>query len=382
MYPRCKEGIIINTLHKKYIVNVIFSSTVIMCASLVVLLFYEHKKIHDKVHFEINRAKEYSELNKQIIIHSELKGSGDLVKTLYMIKEFRELNVAYENGTNISNSELVTSNFDSKSRPWYQCARKKKESEYCISDIYENAFPPYDLVFTLSYPIFVNDLLLGVGLTDIRKEKIDRGNYLLKFKSYDPKMNAILLDFELNRVIDLLILLAPASIFIILIKSLIVSYLYGLKIDALSGLRRRDTFKEHKVDNRTKAFCFFDLDNFKKINDNYGHDIGDKAIRAFSDCIKSGIRESDVAFRWGGEEFLVILRGKRTSSSDIHSILDRLRYKVESIDLEGIPKFTVSIGFAEYRHGLDIAQCLKNADVALYRAKQAGRNCVIGYQAS
>ncbi len=358
------------------------SSVVIVCTSFVVLLFYEHKKIYEKVHFEINKAKEYSALNKQIIIHSELKGKGDLVKTLYMIKEFKTLNVAYENGTNISNSELVTSDFDSKSRSWYQCARKKKANEYCISNVYENAFPPYDLVFTVSYPIFVNDLLLGVGLTDIRKESIDKGNYVLKFKRYDQKNNAIYLDFELGRVFDLFTLLVPLSILLVFIKLLIVNYLYGLKIDGLSGLRRRDTFKEHKVDKRTKAFCFFDLDNFKKINDNYGHDVGDKTIRAFSDCIKTSIRESDVAFRWGGEEFLIILRGNKVSSSDIHSILDRLRYKIESIDLEGIPKFTVSIGFAEYRHGIDIAQCLKNADVALYRAKQAGRNCVMGYQYS
>ncbi len=58
-------------------------------------------------------------------------------------------------------------------------------------------------------------------------------------------------------------------------------------------------------------FCLLDIDRFKRINDTYGHDIGERAIRAFAHCLSQNIRKSDIAFRWGGEEFLLILRGKK-----------------------------------------------------------------------
>ncbi|WP_235869330.1 GGDEF domain-containing protein [Veronia nyctiphanis] len=115
------------------------------------------------------------------------------------------------------------------------------------------------------------------------------------------------------------------------------------------------------------------------MNDTYGHDVGDKAIKAFAQCIKEGVRESDVLFRWGGEEFLIVLRNPEDTVPDISKVLERVCRKVEAIDIDGVPKFTVSIGYCEYHYDDDIDDAIKNADTALYAAKHSGRNRVFRY---
>lgn len=152
--------------------------------------------------------------------------------------------------------------------------------------------------------------------------------------------------------------------------------------DELSGLKARGAFLNDKIDNRVKAFCFLDIDHFKKINDNYSHATGDEAIKAFSHCLKENIRDTDVAFRWGGEEFLLILRGDCNECVDVYSILDRLRDKVENIKVKGLPAFTVSIGYCEYDAKEEVKTLIKKADLAMYASKRAGRNLVTKYSDS
>ncbi len=153
-------------------------------------------------------------------------------------------------------------------------------------------------------------------------------------------------------------------------------------LDKLSGLKRRDSFKAHKLDQRVKALCFLDIDHFKNINDTYGHDIGDEAIKAFANCLKENIRDKDVAFRWGGEEFLVIIRGKVDENIDVYNILERLRASVEAMDIDGVPQFTVSIGYCHYDSNIDAKELIKQADLALYESKRTGRNKVSEYKNS
>ena len=150
-------------------------------------------------------------------------------------------------------------------------------------------------------------------------------------------------------------------------------------LDDLSGLRRKDTFKAKKIDSRVTAFCFLDIDNFKKINDSYGHDVGDETIKAFSHCLKENIRDTDVAFRWGGEEFLVILRGHKYERVDIYTTLERLRSAIEAIEVKGIPSFTVSIGYCDYDRAKNVTSLIKQADIAMYESKRTGRNKVTKY---
>lgn len=154
------------------------------------------------------------------------------------------------------------------------------------------------------------------------------------------------------------------------------------KLDNLSGLKRRDCFSEKKVDKRVQALCFLDIDHFKNINDTYGHDIGDEAIKAFSNTLKKNIRETDVAFRWGGEEFLIIFRSNRYANVDIYCLVERLRHSVEVMKVKGLPHFTVSIGYCHYDRYIDVKSLIKQADVAMYQSKINGRNKVTKYNSS
>jgi diguanylate cyclase (GGDEF)-like protein len=122
-----------------------------------------------------------------------------------------------------------------------------------------------------------------------------------------------------------------------------------------------------------------DLDHFKQLNDRFGHQLGDEALRLFADAARSNLRQSDVLGRTGGEEFCLVL--PRTDSATANRIAERLRQVVAAIDLPGAPaaRLTVSAGIATsaaHRVG-DWNALLKAADDALYAAKRGGRNRVI-----
>ncbi|MHB1245644.1 MAG: putative bifunctional diguanylate cyclase/phosphodiesterase [Sulfuriferula sp.] len=158
-------------------------------------------------------------------------------------------------------------------------------------------------------------------------------------------------------------------------------------IDPLTALLNRRAFQE--VINReyansrrtTKAFSFilFDLDRFKMLNDNYGHDIGDKFLLAVSEVAKQTLRTSDWLCRWGGEEFLALLPD--TDEHGAFKIAERLRNKIEKLSIQFNAqkiKATASMGIASYPRDGDTPEFLiKAADAALYEAKKTGRNRVV-----
>lgn len=117
-----------------------------------------------------------------------------------------------------------------------------------------------------------------------------------------------------------------------------------------------------------------DIDHFKRINDTYGHDMGDRALKAFATMISINLREEDVFARWGGEEFIVICRNRSTSS--LLNFAEKLREIAANYTL-GVDfdvNITISIGLAVARQGELFDEVFKRADKALYRAKQSGRN--------
>jgi len=159
--------------------------------------------------------------------------------------------------------------------------------------------------------------------------------------------------------------------------------------DSLSGLYNRAEFmnlakKEFasaKKNNEELSLLIMDLDNFKNINDTFGHAAGDEMIREIGSIIKSGFRKTDIAGRIGGEEFAVVL--KNASLEEAKKAAQNFRKTVEKrkVVFGGhVISLTVSIGVAAIRVGTDdvndIEDILKMADDALYRAKAKGRNCV------
>ncbi len=125
------------------------------------------------------------------------------------------------------------------------------------------------------------------------------------------------------------------------------------------------------------ALLMLDIDNFKKINDTYGHQAGDYVLRELARVIKEQLRARDLIARYGGEEFAVLLPG--VTFSQAIRIAERIRKAVEKhlFRYEGkdIP-VTVSVGLAVMREGLDETSIVEKADQALYLAKKSGKNCV------
>ena len=118
-----------------------------------------------------------------------------------------------------------------------------------------------------------------------------------------------------------------------------------------------------------------DIDNFKTINDSYGHLVGDVALKSFADCISEYVRRSDAMFRYGGEEFAIILRS--TELDGAAQLAERMRKKIEDMQFQyesAQISMTVSIGVAPFIKGESSHDLVKRADKLLYQAKKAGRN--------
>jgi len=133
---------------------------------------------------------------------------------------------------------------------------------------------------------------------------------------------------------------------------------------------------ECKSTNNEMYILMFDIDNFKKINDTYGHDIGDKVIIALAKEVLRCTRKSDISARWGGEEFLIMLTDTNKKGAKI--LAEKIRSKIEALHVNKV-KFTVSIGLTSFYCSRDksIDDTIKRADLALYEAKETGKNKVI-----
>lgn len=123
------------------------------------------------------------------------------------------------------------------------------------------------------------------------------------------------------------------------------------------------------------TLVMFDIDFFKQINDSYGHDVGDQVLKEFAKRIESKIRSIDLFARWGGEEFVLLLTG--VDSLDAHNKAEELLAAVRSHPFEHVGNLTCSAGIASYCPGAKAQELVKKADVALYRAKEAGRDQLV-----
>ncbi|GEM82848.1 sensor domain-containing diguanylate cyclase [Meiothermus hypogaeus] len=152
--------------------------------------------------------------------------------------------------------------------------------------------------------------------------------------------------------------------------------------DALTSLTNRRAMQiklDNELDrarryNRPFAVLLADLDHFKRVNDTYGHPVGDQVLREASGRLLQHLRESDSLARWGGEEFLIL--APETDLQQAHRLAQRLLEAIREAPMSGV-HVTLSLGVACYRQGDTIAALLSRADEAMYRAKAAGRNRVV-----
>ena len=150
--------------------------------------------------------------------------------------------------------------------------------------------------------------------------------------------------------------------------------------DELTGLLNRRALNEKVSEmldaGRTMGIVLADIDLFKKLNDTYGHQVGDRALQAFSYALGSYARPSDIVARLGGEEFVLVLPD--ASAEGAMQVVERIRSGLAGVlASSGVPRFTASYGVSDLRHGHNLESMLKAADEALYAAKDAGRDRAI-----
>ena len=128
------------------------------------------------------------------------------------------------------------------------------------------------------------------------------------------------------------------------------------------------------------SILMVDIDNFKNVNDNYGHTVGDKVLKRIAQTLRKNIKITDEVIRYGGEEFLII--AYRCGLEDGKKLGERLRKKIEKIKFKDIPglRITVSIGITFYEPKKEFLEAVEEADKAMYQAKKLGKNRISIYQ--
>ncbi|MBM3558176.1 MAG: GGDEF domain-containing protein, partial [Alphaproteobacteria bacterium] len=155
--------------------------------------------------------------------------------------------------------------------------------------------------------------------------------------------------------------------------------------DRLTGLANRHSYeilvaqalKEAERAPGPLSIALFDIDDFKKINDSRGHMVGDEVLRAVADLARASLREADILCRWGGEEFIAVL--KNCGRDDAAILGEWIRTRIAAADLTAGPspiRATVSVGVAQRAAGEDEPALMARADRALLAAKAAGKNMV------
>lgn len=153
--------------------------------------------------------------------------------------------------------------------------------------------------------------------------------------------------------------------------------------DKLTGAFNREYFDKsykkllhlYNTENSKLAIAMLDLDKFKNVNDTYGHDVGDDILIHFVETINKNSRSEDILIRWGGEEFILIL--KVQSQIDLEKALLNLKNAIEFEIFPIIKRQTCSIGASIYQENENIQSTIKRSDECVYKAKEAGRNKVI-----
>ncbi|EFM10019.1 diguanylate cyclase [Paenibacillus curdlanolyticus YK9] len=169
----------------------------------------------------------------------------------------------------------------------------------------------------------------------------------------------------------------------LLVKTVLMDKL--IKTDALTELYNHITFHEylehliiqHEANDLSLQLALIDIDNFKLVNDQYGHRAGDAILRRVSEIIRTESGANDVAARYGGEEFAILLTDKMPEQS--LALLEKLRVKIaaETHDLLDGKKVTISIGFSRYRPWEGKEVFFARTDAALYMAKKSGKNQIV-----
>lgn len=221
-------------------------------------------------------------------------------------------------------------------------------------------------------------------------------NYLIKTKyiselnlylTVEAKISTLTKDVEsvfyFNLFGSLLLTLAVTLLIVFIVNTNNKKILYLAEYDSLTGAINRRKFKEKfehflllsKRDEKAISLIFLDIDDFKHVNDSFGHSIGDNVLKAFVKIIKTHLRETDLVSRWGGEEFTVLLIDCNAQEAKVTT--EKIRKSIEfSQEINSLVQgsVTASFGITEVREGDNVESMITRADDAMYISKKEGKN--------
>ena len=213
--------------------------------------------------------------------------------------------------------------------------------------------------FGWEYKISFNDeVIYSKDYDKLTKNKIYEDTFQFENNYYKKKIKTIVID-EVEYVIEYLEDVTKY-----------IEFVLALKKDKITGLATREDLEDYISKLRkTSIFVLCDIDDFKKVNDNYGHPVGDQILNLLGSIIKSNIRERDFAGRYGGEEFLIIFDTDNIESVKLR--IDKINNEFNNKSMNLNLSFSAGISF--YDGSKKITNTIKEADVALYFVKRNGK---------
>lgn len=260
----------------------------------------------------------------------------------------------------------------------------------------------YLFLFEILSLTFMNDFLVSIG----------KGSSSTKVPFYVSFVIAILFvgikltckyipavykvpDFQLTLLfyINALIVILSTPIFAINYSKQISTTIKTLRnnalLDELTGLYNRRAIRpyldlflnNYKESERKFGISILDIDDFKQINDTYGHNQGDKVLIEVANILKASVNESTYVARWGGEEFLVITQYNFSDSKVFYQSIEKITNQISKVEFqpEKGKKFsiTVTAGCSNINKGMTIKDVINRADMRLYKGKNSGKNCIV-----
>ncbi len=292
---------------------------------------------------------------------------GDEIKYLYLLYKDKDNKFRYllDATTNPDEKAGYNQKFDPQTEIWEQAYRTKKLQIIQQKDL-------QSLWITIAHPLVVDDKVVAVLGADFT------------YEVYNKIANTL-------KPMEKVYLYVSIFMAIMLIVAYILIYLYYINrkksfIDPLTKTYNRQYLTEFLETTSLEDYhlMMIDLDYFKKVNDNFGHDAGDEVLKSVVSEIKSHIRQEDVLIRFGGEEFLLLVYKQALKSSI--AIADRIRVAVMTREIKAQNhqiNMTLSIGINPFPYfAKNIEEAIKIADEQLYRAKTSGRNRIEVFQES
>lgn len=202
--------------------------------------------------------------------------------------------------------------------------------EYLIAQPFIN-FPDLLMMMTLGFPVYIGNCAISIAMDKTYQDQYESKKALEFSISHDPLTNCF------NR---------------------------NIFTDPKLGL-----IDDFKVNYKDYSFLLFDLDDFKNINDTYGHDTGDEVLKLVSDAVSGQITDTDYLVRWGGEEFLVVTKNSLENAIALGNAMNKATQAIDFNNLD----ITISIGVASGKSA-NYLETIKLADIAMYQAKHSGKN--------